>query len=377
MQSVTWNGNSYDVPATGDENWGGSTGVDGLLISLAQNGLSKSGGSFELTADVDFGSSFGLKSAYFSSRSSNPASAGVGRLANTEGIYWRNAANSADLGLTVNASNQLLFNGILVSSGSALTASRALVSDGSGLVSVSSVTSTELGYVSGVTSAIQTQITARLQLAGGTMTGVLACAAGSAAAPSITLDTTTGLYKKGTSSLGFATAGTECGFYDSAGLWTFGISGTQSTSAHTVYGRGIDIGYTRANTPAYVQISHTDNSSGAHANFYAYSRGGDAYSTYDCNTTVRWSVGGDISDSGAFKISQSGSIGSGDVLRIDNSTLAFTIGTGTSSTHRLNTTVQTTVGAAGGATALPATPTGYVLININGTNRAIPYYAAS
>lgn len=39
-----------------------------------------------------------------------------------------------------------------------LTASKALVSDGSGKVAVSSVTSTELGYVSGVTSAIQTQV---------------------------------------------------------------------------------------------------------------------------------------------------------------------------------------------------------------------------
>lgn len=39
-----------------------------------------------------------------------------------------------------------------------LTASRALVSDGSGKVAVSSVTSTELGYLSGVTSAIQTQL---------------------------------------------------------------------------------------------------------------------------------------------------------------------------------------------------------------------------
>jgi len=39
-----------------------------------------------------------------------------------------------------------------------LTASRAVVSNASGKVAVSSVTSTELGYVSGVTSAIQTQI---------------------------------------------------------------------------------------------------------------------------------------------------------------------------------------------------------------------------
>lgn len=43
----------------------------------------------------------------------------------------------------------------------ALTASRALTSDASGFVSASSVTSTELGFVSGVTSAIQTQLNAK------------------------------------------------------------------------------------------------------------------------------------------------------------------------------------------------------------------------
>lgn len=44
---------------------------------------------------------------------------------------------------------------------SGLTASRALQSDGSGNVAVSSVTSTELGYLSGVTSAVQTQLNAK------------------------------------------------------------------------------------------------------------------------------------------------------------------------------------------------------------------------
>ncbi len=43
-----------------------------------------------------------------------------------------------------------------------LTASRALVSDGSGKVAVSDVTATELGYVDGVTSAIQTQLNAKV-----------------------------------------------------------------------------------------------------------------------------------------------------------------------------------------------------------------------
>ena len=52
-----------------------------------------------------------------------------------------------------------------------LTASRALISNGSGKVAVSGTTSTELGYVSGVTSAIQTQLNAKAALASPTFTG--------------------------------------------------------------------------------------------------------------------------------------------------------------------------------------------------------------
>ena len=44
-----------------------------------------------------------------------------------------------------------------------LTANRALVSNSSGKVSVSSVTSTELGYLDGVTSNIQTQLNKKLE----------------------------------------------------------------------------------------------------------------------------------------------------------------------------------------------------------------------
>lgn len=52
-----------------------------------------------------------------------------------------------------------------------LTASTALVSDGTMHVISSSTTATELGYVHGVTSAIQTQINGLLPLTGGTLTG--------------------------------------------------------------------------------------------------------------------------------------------------------------------------------------------------------------
>jgi len=52
-----------------------------------------------------------------------------------------------------------------------LTASRAVVSDGSGKVAISDVTSTEIGYLDGVSSAIQTQLNTKAPLAGATFTG--------------------------------------------------------------------------------------------------------------------------------------------------------------------------------------------------------------
>ena len=38
---------------------------------------------------------------------------------------------------------------------------------------------------------------------------------------------------------------------------------------------------------------------------------------------------------------------------------------------------QTTIGSAGGASALPATPTGYLRMVLGDTEYAIPYYAIS
>lgn len=74
---------------------------------------------------------------------------------------------------TVNSgsANRLAYygsSGTAVSNLSAITANRALVSDGDGLPTASSVTNTELGYVSGVTSAIQTQLNGKQASLSGT-----------------------------------------------------------------------------------------------------------------------------------------------------------------------------------------------------------------
>lgn len=52
-----------------------------------------------------------------------------------------------------------------------LTANRAVVSNSSGKVGVTNVTSTELGYLSGTTSKVQTQLNNKLNLTGGNLSG--------------------------------------------------------------------------------------------------------------------------------------------------------------------------------------------------------------
>lgn len=106
--TITLNSTSYAIPQEGDSGW--ATDVSNYLIALSTGVLSKSGGTFTLTADADFGATYGLKSSYIKSRGTNPSSTGVLRLANAESVSWRNVGNSADYALKLNSSNVLEFN---------------------------------------------------------------------------------------------------------------------------------------------------------------------------------------------------------------------------------------------------------------------------
>jgi hypothetical protein len=86
----------------------------------------------------------------------NAAKLGTGVVDNTEFNYLNGVTSSIQTQL--DAKQATITGGATTITSSDLTASRALESNGSGKVAVSSVTSTELGYVSGVTSALQTQI---------------------------------------------------------------------------------------------------------------------------------------------------------------------------------------------------------------------------
>lgn len=211
---LTINGQVFEYPQNFDETWG--VNATGWAQAVTAGALYLSGGNFPLTADVDFGSSFGLKAKYLISKTANPASAGYLRLAKTDSVAFRNTANSANLLLTIDGSDMLTFNGSVlgltslahnqiyigdvsnepasvamsgdatiaasgaltiangainnakVASGAAIavnklaaqTVSRAIATDSSGFLTPSATTATELGYVNGVTSSIQTQINA-------------------------------------------------------------------------------------------------------------------------------------------------------------------------------------------------------------------------
>lgn len=109
---VTYIGNSYSVPAYQDTGFAqGSGNLSSYLIALATGSLTLSGGTFPLTADANFGGSFGLVALYLKSRGASLPTAGFIRMANAEAVAWKNAAGGGNISLTVNSSDQLSYDG--------------------------------------------------------------------------------------------------------------------------------------------------------------------------------------------------------------------------------------------------------------------------
>ena len=219
------NGQTFNYPVNFDEGWG--VDATGWAQAVTNGMLQRAGGNFPLLADANFGASFGLVAPYYKSHSANIATTGLLRMAKTDTIEWRNNANSADNILSVNSIDELLYNGVVIAAASGvtsiigtanqiiassptgavtlstpqsigtgssptflgltltgLTPSTVLTTNGSDILTSASTTVTELGFVHGVTSSIQTQITAVSAIAnaalpetGGTMSGNIAMGA--------------------------------------------------------------------------------------------------------------------------------------------------------------------------------------------------------
>ena len=83
----------------------------------------------------------------------------VSTVTNTELSYFSGVTSAIQTQFT--GKQATMTGGATTITSSDLTINRALLSDASGKVAVSIVTNSELGYLSGVTSAIQTQFTGK------------------------------------------------------------------------------------------------------------------------------------------------------------------------------------------------------------------------
>lgn len=141
-----------------------------------------------------------------------------------------------------------------------LTANRALISNGSGKVAVSAVTSTELGYLDGVTSAIQTQLNARVSSVSASGTAPLTLN-GSIASGKLTL--TGSVANASTSAAGIVTTGAQ----SFAGLKTFsgGIfvnsaSGTNPLTIARGGGTGESTKFYQDDQSLYIDMTNDETS---------------------------------------------------------------------------------------------------------------------
>jgi hypothetical protein len=111
---LTVNGAVFNYPVDFDtQDW--AIDATGWAQAVTNALIQKSGGSFPLTGDINFGASFGLIAPYFTSRAANPSTVGTLRLASADpGVGFRNNANSGNLILTTDASDNLLYNGHII-----------------------------------------------------------------------------------------------------------------------------------------------------------------------------------------------------------------------------------------------------------------------
>lgn len=152
------------------------TNSSDLLISIVNNTLAFEGSelltaaaitsAFQDTATIDF--------TVTSGPTVITADVATNSITNTQiNSSAAIARSKLDFGAGLVNSDLSTSAAIAFSKMASLIVSRALVSDGSGVVGVSNTTATEIGYVSGATSNLQTQITGKVNKSGDTMTGFL------------------------------------------------------------------------------------------------------------------------------------------------------------------------------------------------------------
>ena len=170
-----------------EEYWWESGTADGDLVAKGGGGGTWGSITGTLSNQTDLQSALDGKEATITATTSADYYRGDKTFATLDkaAVGLSNVDNTSDANKPISTATQTALDGKQATiTGAAttidtedLTASRALVSDGSGKVAVSDVTSTELGYLDGVTSAVQTQINSKISTYDGATYDVTALAA--------------------------------------------------------------------------------------------------------------------------------------------------------------------------------------------------------
>lgn len=240
---------------------------------------------------------------------------------------------------------ETMLNAKLGTSAAAYTASRAIQSGTGGVLEVSTVTSTELGYVSGVTSAIQTQLNAKatdslvVHLSG---TETITGAKTFSSAVVISANSTTALTLNSNKVVVDSTNG-------SIGLGTAAVPGA---------GAGFDLNRD-GDGSLFARVKNTKNTgTGQHAFYIAdvTQASSDAYYRVTDGTTP-WTMGLDGDDSSRFKISQDNEVGVNERVVIDPTTTEVRIKATNTNDNAASGFQGEFVEGTVGTTNLPATNT--------------------
>ncbi len=166
----------------------------------------------------------------------------------------------------------------------ATTASRALVSNGSGVITPATTTATEIGYVNGVTSAIQTQIDLKSPLASPTFTGAVGLPDGLVGTPGLAFsaDLNTGMYRAGTDDFHLVAGGfSGLEIKKSTGSFAnLGMGGSASSSD------GIPVSVERSNASAgmYIAVSNTSTSANSYGGIRVIGDNGSSVGSFGAYT---------------------------------------------------------------------------------------------
>lgn len=100
----------------------------------------------------------------------------------------------------------------------------------------------------------------------------------------------------------------------------------------------------------------------------------------NANGTISWTNGANSNvlrktSTGSVEFAASNTILQSGPVNLGSQPLTTTGAITSGSIALTSATTASTVGSAGGATALPATPSGYIQISINGTPYKLPFYA--